>query len=221
MLLPDNCIKNLNIENKMKTTLTTLLLSAFLLVGCMGDSSDLTSPNVQINQQSISPNWVKLPNDLGQGFSVETEYSAQKLIKGELGGVINLLVKIKRPDHEFGDFEMEVKVKVEKHSFPDNEERLFTIIMDPNNAYLNILPSPNTLLKHIKVDWEIEGIDVSNIDPNTFDFLYVGDNNEVLETSKEEITVDYSKNKIKVKGAIIYPTTNEDTPGGSRYGFVH
>ncbi len=205
----------------MKITLTTLLLSALILVGCMDESSNLTSPNTQITQKSTSPNWVKLPGDKGQDFSVESEYSAQKLITGKDGGVIKLNVRIERPGHEFGDFVIKAKVKVKKHSFPDDEERLFTITLDPNNAYMNITPSPNTLDKHIKVSWMIKGIDVSNIDPNTFDFLYVGDNNEVLETSKEEITVDYSKNKIKVKGAIIYPTTNEDTPGGSRYGFVH
>ncbi len=205
----------------MKITLTTLLLSAFLLVGCMDNSSDLTSPDEQINQQSTSPNWVKLPGDLGQGFGVETEYFASKLIKGNKGGHIKLKVKIKRPGHEFGDFEVKAKVKVEKHSFPDDEERLFTITMDPNNAYLNISPSPNTLYKHITVDWEIKGIDVSDIDPETFDYLYVGDNNEILTTSKQELTVDYDKHKIKLKKGIIYPTTTNNSPDGTRYGFVH
>ncbi len=205
----------------MKITLTTLLLSALILVGCMDESSNLTSPNTQITQKSTSPNWVKLPGDKGQDFSVESEYSAQKLITGKDGGVIKLNVRIERPGHEFGDFVIKAKVKVKKHSFPDDEERLFTITLDPNNAYMNITPSPNTLDKHIKVSWMIKGIDVSNIDPNTFDFLYVGDNNEVLETSKEEITVDYNKHKIKVKRAKIHPITSKNSPGGSRYGFVH
>jgi len=205
----------------MKTTLITLLLSTLLLVGCMNDSSDLTSPDEQINQQLNSPNWVKLPTDLEQGLGVETEYSAEKVINGRQGGHIELKVKIKRPGHEFGDYQVKAKVKIEKHSFPDDENRLFTITMDPNNAYLNISPSPNTLDKHIKVDWEIKGIDVSGITPETFDFLYVGDNSEMLETAKLKLTVDYNKHKIKVKKAVIYPTATEDSPDGSRYGFVH
>ena len=205
----------------MKITLTTLLLSAFLLMGCDDNSSYITSPEAQINQQLSSPNWVKLPGDKGQKFSVESEYSAQKLINGRQGGHIELKVKIKRPGHEFGDYQVKAKVKVEKHSFPDDENRLFTITMDPNNAYLNISPSPNTLDKHIKVDWEIKGIDVSGITPETFDFLYVGDNSEMLETAKLKLTVDYNKHKIKVKKAVIYPTATEDSPDGSRYGFVH
>ena len=205
----------------MKITLTTLLLSAFFLVGCEDDSSYLTSPEAQINQQLSSPNWVKLPGDKGQKFSVESEYSAQKLIKGKDGGEIKLNVNISRPGHEYGDFRVKTKVKVKKHSFPDDEERLFTITMDPNNAYLIISPSPNTLDKHIKVDWEITGIEVSGITHDTFDFLYVGDNSKMLETTKEELTVDYDKHKIKVKRAKIHPISSQNSPGGSRYGFVH
>ena len=203
----------------MKITLTTLLLSAFLLVGCMNESSDLTSPEAN-NQQSNSPNWVNLPTDLDQGLGVETVYSAEKVINGRRGGHIELRVKIKRPGHEFGDYQVKAKVKIAKHSFPDDENRLFTITMDPNNAYLNISPSPSTLYKHIKVDWEIKGIDVSGITPETFDFLYIGNNSEMLETTKLHLTVDYNKHKIKVKKAeIIAPT--DQTPDGARYGFVH
>ncbi len=204
----------------MKTTLTTLLLSALLLVGCMDSSSDLTSPDVQILQKSKSPEWVKVPAYLGLGFGVGTEYSAEKLIKGKDGGEIKLNVKIKRPGHEFGDFEIKAKVKVEKHSFPDNEERLFTITMDAEYAYLNICPSPNTLYKHITVDFEIKGIDVSDINADTFNFFFIGDSNEMLETSKKDLKVDYNKHKINVKKAVINPTTTEDTPPGIRYAFV-
>jgi len=205
----------------MKITLTTLLLSVFLLVGCMDNSSDITSSDEQITNQSTSPNWVKLPGDPGQGLGVETEYYAEKWIKGKKGGHIKINVKIRRPGHEFGDYVVKAKVKVEKHSFPDDEEILFTITMDPDNAYINISPSPNTLYKHITVDWEIKGIDVSDIDPETFDYIYVGDNKEILTTSKLHLTVDYNKHKIKVKKGIIYPTTTEDSPIGARYGFVH
>ncbi|MFC2119520.1 hypothetical protein ACFLQ4_00475 [Bacteroidota bacterium] len=205
----------------MKTTLTILLFLVFILVGCTENSADLTSPDAQITQQSNPPSWVKLPGDGGQGFSIESEYSAQKIIKGSDGGVINLNVTIERPGHEFGDLKFKAKVKVRKHSFPDDEERLFTITMDPDNAYLNISPSPNTLSKHLKVSWQIKGIDVSEIDPETFDFIYVADNSEILVTSKEELIVDYARHKIKVKNAKIHPTHPENSSDGTRYGFVN
>lgn len=206
----------------MKITLTTLLLSAILLVGCMDNSSELTSSGAQINQQSTSPNWLKLPGDSGQqGFGVETQYSASKLIKGKKGGHIKLKVRIHQHGSKFGDhFEVKAKVKVEKHSFPDDSVRLFTIIMDPNEAILLISPSPNTLYKHVTVDWEIKGIDVSGIDPETFDFRYYGDNGVELTTINHQLTVDYDKHKIRLKKGRIYPTATEHSPEGTRYGFV-
>jgi len=204
----------------LKTILSFLVLTALVFVGCMDDSSNLNSPDIEINQQSNSPNFVKLPADLWGGFGVETEHSAEKLISGRFGGVIKLYFRIRRPGHEFGDFVVKAKVKVKRHSFPDNEVRRFTITMDPENAFLNISPSPNTLNKHVIVDWEIKGIDVSDIDPDTFDFYYIGDNNEMLETSKNKLKVYYHQHKIQLRRGIIYPTSPEETPGGARYAFV-
>jgi hypothetical protein len=205
----------------MKIFLSLLVLPALLFVGCMNNSSDITSPDQQIKEQSTSPNWVILPGDPGQGLGVETVYFAEKLIKGKRGGHIKLNIKIRRPGHEFGDYVVKAKVKVEKNSFPDDEEILFTITMDPDNAYLNISPSPNTLYKHIRVDWEIKGIDVSHIVLDNFDYFYVSDNMQILTTSKQDITVDYNKHKIKLKNGIIHPTTTKNSPGGTRYGFVN
>ena len=204
----------------MRTSLIVLILAVLILVGWTHKSSDLTSSETQITKLSTSPNWVKLPGDKGKDFSVGSKFSAQKLINGEDGGVINLNIKIKRPGHKFGDFEIQTSVQVEEHSFPDNEERLFTITLNPNNTFLNISPSPNTLFKHVKVDWEIKGIDVSDINTDTFNFFYVGDGNEMMETSKDELTVDYNEHKIKVKNAIIDPTATGDTPDGAWYGFT-
>ena len=205
----------------MKMTLTTLLFFMLILVGCMDNSVDLNSPDAQINQELNSPNWVKLPGDLGQDLGVETAYTASKMIKGDKGGHIKLKVRLHQHGNPLGNhFEVKVKVKVEKHAFPDDEERLFTITMDPEYAYLKISPSPNTLYKHVTIDWEIKGIDVSGFDPNTFDFFYIGDNNEMLETSKKKLKIDFNRNKIQLKKGIIYPTATENTPPGVRYIFT-
>ena len=203
----------------MKIALIILVYSALFLMGCADESSILTSPDSEFTQQSATPNWIKLPADLGPGFGVETEYSAEKLIDGDEGGVIYLLKWLRRPGHQFGNFFILAKVKVDAHSFPDNEQRLFTVTMDAEYAYLNISPNPNTLYKHITVDFVIKGIDVSNINPDTFNFFFIGDGNEILETSKAELKVDYNKHKIKVRKAVIIAPTNQ-TPPGARYVFV-
>ena len=66
----------------MKTTLTTLLHSALLLVGYVDNSVLLTLPKTQITGQSNSPNWF---NQLEkEGMTVEDQYSITKNIDIEL-----------------------------------------------------------------------------------------------------------------------------------------
>ena len=209
----------------MKTTLTTLLLSAFLLVGCANDSSFLTSPETQITQQL---NFIQLPTDLGEGFlaadlghrfGVETEYSAEKLIKGKKGGKIKLDVIIPHPGNPLGDFEFHAKVTVQKNSFPANENRTFTVSLDPTYCILNITPSPSTLDKQLVIDLFVKGIDLSQINPDTFGFIFVGDNSETMGTESETLQLNIQKNWFKVKKAEIIATTYL-TPPGSRYAFI-
>jgi hypothetical protein len=200
----------------MRTTLTTLLLSAFLLVGCANDSSFLTSPETQISQQS---NFINLPTDLGQGFSVETVYSADKLINGKRGGMINLNVVIPRPGNSLSDFEVQAKVYVQKNSFSANENRTFTVSLDPEYCLINITPSPSTLDKQLVVDLFVQGVDVSQVNPDTFGFIFVGDNSEIMETESETLQFNSEANWIKVNEAEISAPTDE-TPDGARYAFV-
>ena len=174
----------------MKTLSSLLICSAILFVGCMNDSSKLTSTDAQINQQSNSPGWVKISPNLGNGSKVETLLSTEKIITGEDGGMINLDVVIPRPGNPLGDFEVHVTVQVQAHSFPDQEQRLFTVILDPEYSMLYISPAPNTLNKKLLVDFKIRGIDVDRVDPETFCFICVGDNNQIMETEKQVLQLN-------------------------------
>ena len=66
----------------MKTTLTTLLHSALLLMGYVDNSVLLTLPKTQITGQSNSPNWFNQPEK--EGMTVENQYSVTKNIDIEL-----------------------------------------------------------------------------------------------------------------------------------------
>ena len=203
----------------MKITLTTLLLSALVLVGCADDASFLNSPETQITQQSNSPNFIQLPVDLGNGFGVETDYSVEKLISGKTGGLIKLDVIIPRPGNPLGDFEVHAKVTVQKKSFPANENRTFTVSLDLEYCMLNVTPSPSTLDKQLIVDLYVKGIDASQVNPDTFGFIFVGDNNEVLNTESGTLQFSVEANWIRVKGAEIIASTYP-TPPGIRYAFI-
>ncbi len=212
----------------MKITLTTLLLSALVLVGCADDSSFLTSPETQITKKSNSSNridlpsdldWIELPSDLGQGFRVDTGYSVSEQIKGNTGGMIKLDVIVPRPGHPLGDFEVHAKVTVQKNSFAANETRTFTVSLDPEYCILNVTPSPSTLDKQLVVDLYLKGIDASQINTNTYHFVFIGDNGEILDTKPGTLQFSSPANWLRVKGAKITAPTNV-TPPGIRYSFI-
>jgi len=216
-------IENINnkyiIKHTMKTLLSLLVLPALLLLGCADNSSDLTSPVELINQQSSSPIFIQFPADLAEDFFGETEYSAEKLIKGKTGGMIKLDVIIPRPGNPLGDFEVHAKVIVQKNSFTANDNRTFTVSLDPEYCMLNITPSPSTLDKQLIVDLYVKGIDASQINPDTFDFIFIGDNSDIMETESETLKFSVEANWFRVKGAeIIAPT--DGTPPGARYAFI-
>ncbi|MGB5893727.1 MAG: hypothetical protein WBG58_06070, partial [Ignavibacteriaceae bacterium] len=145
--------------------------------------------------------------------------SAEKLINGRTGGMIKLDIIIPRPGNPLGDFEVHTKVTVQKNSFSANENRTFTVSLDPEYCMLNITPSPSTLDKQLVVDLYVKGIDASQINPDTFGFIFVGDNSEVLNTESETLQFSIEANWFRVKAAeIIAPT--DQTPYGTRYGFA-
>jgi len=203
----------------MKTFLTLLILSALFIAGCVDSSSPLVSYDTQISQQPSSPNWIMLPADISQGFSVETVYSTEKIIRGSAGGMIILDVTIPRPNNPLGDFAVHAKVNVQKNSFPENENRTFTVSLDPEYCILNITPSPNTLDKQLVVDLFVEGVDVSQVNPDNFGFIFVGDNSEIMDTESDILQLNVEENWFKVRNAIILASTDE-TPEGARYGFA-
>ena len=206
-------------ERTMKTLFSFLVLPALLFVGCMDNSSDLTSSDAEINQQSNSANFIKLPTDLGQGFSVETVYSAEKIINGKKGGMIKLDVVIPRPGNPLGDFVVHAKVNVQKNSFSANENRTFTVSLDPEYCIINITPSPSTLDKQIIVDLFVQGVDVSQVNPETFGFIFVGDNSDMMETESVILQLNSEADWLKVKEAEIIAPTDETAPG-ARYAFI-
>lgn len=204
----------------MKTTLTALLLSALFLVACADDSSFLTSQDSEFTQQTTSTNWLILPDDLTNYLDSVTQFSSSKLIRGNVGGNIILNVSVPRPGHPLGDFQIYAKVRVEKNSFPADEQRMFTITVDSDYLVFDISPSANTLIKPIKVTARVEGIDVSDINPETFSFIFIGDNSEILETTNEQLVVDYDENMVMVLNAWIDPLVSSDILPNSRYGFT-
>ncbi|MGB5893536.1 MAG: hypothetical protein WBG58_05105, partial [Ignavibacteriaceae bacterium] len=95
----------------------------------------------------------------------------------------------------------------------------FTVSLDPEYCILNITPSPSTLDKQLVVDLFVDGVDVSQVNPDTFGFVFVGDNSEIMRTESETLQLNSKENWLKVRNAIISAPTDQ-TPPGVRYAFV-
>ena len=76
-----------------------------------------------------------------------------------------------------------------------------------------------TAIGDLVVDLFVQGVDVSQVNPDTFGFIFVGDNSEIMGTESETLQFSIKANWFRVKAAeIIAPT--DQTPPGARYAFI-
>ena len=93
----------------MKLLISLVFFVALILAGCAEESSLINNPGIPSYNET--PNWIQLPTDISKGLSIETLYSASKLIKGNKGGDVKLNINIRRPGHQFGDFRLRQRLK--------------------------------------------------------------------------------------------------------------
>ena len=70
----------------MKTLITTLLISAALLVGCMDNSSLLTAPDASTSPQTNSPIWDQNSDDSQSEFDNGLQHYTEISNKGSKKG---------------------------------------------------------------------------------------------------------------------------------------
>jgi len=202
----------------MKITLTTLLLSALVLMGCADDTSILSSPETLITQQSNSPNWVKLPET--EGMSVENQFSVTEYIDIEHGGELIMDESYSGGPH--GEVKVIAKFKIYENTVP--EPLMVTMTID--NETGAIVFSPSTIFnRSSELYVKFEGLDLSNVDPDNVQFIDRTPDNNVYPVQYESLNIDISSGTIELKvepfivdySQISY---NVMEIGGSRYGFT-
>jgi len=202
----------------MKTLLSFLVFSTLLFVGCMEDSSDLTSPDVQINQQSNSPNWIQLPET--EGMSVENQFSVTEYIDIEHGGELIMDESYSGGPH--GEVKVIAKLKIYENTVP--EPLMITMTVDDETGAIAF--SPSTIFNRSSDLYvKFEGLDLSNVDPDNVQFIDQTPDNNVYPVQYESLVIDISSGTIELKvepfivdySQISY---NVIEIGGSRYGFT-
>ncbi len=202
----------------MKTILTTLMLSAFLLVGCAEDSSFLTSSETQIRQQSNSPNLIQLPGK--EGISVENQFSVTEYIDVEHGG--ELIIDESYNGGPHGEVKVIAKFKIYENTVP--EPLMVTMTIDNETGAIGF--SPSTIFnRSADLYVKFEGLDLSNVDPDNVQFIDQTPDNNVYPVQYESLVVDISSGiiELKVEPFIVdysQISYNVMEISGSRYAFA-
>jgi len=188
----------------MKITLTILLLSALLLLGCADE------PFSPIESDNHSYQLIKLPPR--SGLSVETQFSVTKTIDGDKGGTIKLKESYVAEDGH--TVKIDVQLKVKKHAYSGDVD----ITMTVDDVYAAIWFSPHMVFdKPVELKAKFEGINLEELalESGYYDFVYIDDNGNIELVEHDQIDVDEHKGKIKFHGrgkAKLYHF--------SRYGFT-
>jgi len=185
----------------MKHLIGFLLVILLLILGCE-QVTDVNSPQEQIlNKQMIS-----LPTPTG--LAVEDLHTEYKEINGAYGGW-------------FGeDFSYEggpngtVYFHSTLHFYANSFTGTQTISQTFNTETAAITFGPSMQF-NIPVDYTltITGLDLTGVNPNTLDFVYIDANGNMYAVQKDYVTMDLSTGMLKVKNAKLNHF--------SRYGFVN
>ena len=200
----------------MRITLTTLLLSALVLVGCTDDATFLTSPETQ---QSNSPNLIQLPDN--ESLSVENQFSVTEYVTKKDGG--ELIIDESYYGGPHGEVKVIAKFKLYKNTL---KKKSATITMTIDNESGAITFSPPTVFKKAaELYVKFEGLDLYNVEPDDIDFIDYTPDNNVYPVQYESLDIDVSSGTIELK---VKPFIVDDSQisyqvmeiGGSRYGFA-
>ncbi len=179
----------------MKKLILIFGLISLTFFGCQEQDS-LLEPDFNTSTKNIAEKqesgWDSFFSSLNfnvskDGFSV---YSKSYTIDGSKGGVI-------RESNYWVDFNgrkvnMSAKLTIPAGAF---EGKLtFDIIFDIENLAVELSPSPFTFNIPVQLDLRFSNVDLSNIDPNKFDFKYLNPDGttEKINYKKLEINTDWN-----------------------------
>ena len=188
----------------MKKLLILSLFSFLLFFGCNQDSG-VTSP---INNSSNSQlKLISLPAPSG-GLNIETLITKSKYIDGRYGGEFN--ADIGYQGGPYGYIDIDSDLDFNDYSFEGT--KVISQTLDTDFALVTFGPSIQ-FNRAVEYDLRIEGLDLSNVNPKTLDFVYVDSNGNMYAVDYDNVTMDASTGMLKVK--------NAELNHFSRYGFVN
>lgn len=186
----------------MKKLLSINLVVLVLLFGCNPDSN-VISPDDSTTQSKVK--LIQLPSP--KGLTVETLYTESKYINGYYGGYF---------EEQFGYQSSSGYVNINsKLVFPSGSfsgGKTITQTFNTETASLEFGPEMQFNVA-VKYTLTITGLDLTGVNPNTLDFVYVAQDGSITGVVYDSIYMDAATGTLKV--------TNARLNHFSRYGFVN
>ena len=187
----------------MKKLLKFLIFFTLIFFGC-SQESDITSPgNTEPNPQL---KLISLPLP-ANGLAVEDEYTVSMIISGGKGGVFSA-------DYSYqGNSGIVYQVSIlefEGGSFSGTKTISQTFSTDGASM---VFGPPMQFQKVVDYTYKVSGLDLTAVNPETLDFVYIDANGYMLPVEYDYIAMDVNSGTLKVAGA--------ELNHFSRYGFVN
>lgn len=185
----------------MKQLTIFLFATLLLFLGCEQVTEVDSPPEPILNKQLVT-----LPTPIGS--VVETEYTEQKDINGETGGWF--FETFTYEGESGGTVNMNSLLHFHSNSFTGIQT--ITQTFNTETAAITFGPS---MQFNVPVEYTlvITGLDLTNVNPETLDFVYIDANGNMYAVQKDYVIMDESTGMLKVK--------NAELDHFSRYGFVN
>jgi len=188
----------------MKKSFLILILIGITFFGCNQDSEILTPVEESSNQDYTL---ISLPTPTG-GLSIETIYSFNMEISGELGGTFYNYFNYQGGQN--GEVWVVSTLVFPPNSFSGYED----ITKTYNTDYTTMEYGPSMSFNEpVLCNLLYYGLDLTGINPETVRFVYIRNDGTIVDCEYESLTVD-------VASGLLYVTSAE-LNHFSRYGFVN
>jgi len=171
--------------------LFSFVVVGFLLAGCTDNSSVLQPPNSDLNKKAVQDKpatLIKLPfSTLNKHKTVTTK------IYGNAGGTVEIEGKINK------DVEYHGKLEIPAGAF--SGKMMFRIQLDQKYAGFDFGPDGAIFNLPVLFTGDIEGLDLSGVDPNNIKFGFVDDNEKFVPIAYEKVEVNIKEGILKVTKA--------------------
>jgi len=187
----------------MKHLISFLFVTLLLILGCE-QVTEVNDPVKTPQERVLNKQLITLPTS--NGLTVESQ-SYYMDINGYYGGEFQKWYSYQTNSGTVSQF-------ADLDFLPGAFSGTKTISMTFNTGGAAMELGPSMVFQaEVEYTYKIYGLDLTGVNPNTLDFVYIDANGDMYSVEYDYVTMDASSGMLKVVNAIL--------PHFSRYGFVN